>query len=162
MFKFLLNLQAVGTLNVILSLLNSLISETFCSFKRVPLSSTPQTPQFNTTPSVPHQKPLSFTFLSSTPRTPQLHTKKPYLSSIQANWGGLLNWGVFGVELRGWNWGLFFVEIRGGVLNWGVFCVKLRGFWCGTEGIELNWGVYRRPFYYDVIYRGDSFLFSKE
>ena len=39
------------------------------------LSSTPKTPQFNTNPSVPHQKTLSSTPLSSTPKTPQFHPR---------------------------------------------------------------------------------------
>ena len=51
------------------------------------LSSTPKTPQFNTTLSVPHQKPLSSTPkipqfntpLSFTTKTPQFHSKNPSL-----------------------------------------------------------------------------------
>ena len=68
--------------------------------------SAPKTSQFHTeNPSVPHQKALSSTSV-------------------------VLNWEVFGVELRGflvWNWGVFGVEPRG-------FGVELRGFWCWTEG----------------------------
>ena len=84
-------------------------------------SSTPKTPQFNTqNPSVPHQKTLS-----STPSVPH---QEPLSFWCGTEMFLVLNWGVFGVELRGflpgnegflvWNWG------RGGtkgflVLNWG-------------------------------------------
>ena len=89
-----------------------------------PLSSTQktlqfhtQTPQFHTktlqvhteNPSVPYI-PQFNTLLSSAPKTPQL--KKIALF--------VLNWGIFGVELR-------CVEL-------GVFDVELMGFWCWTEG----------------------------
>ena len=55
----------------------------------------------------------------------------------------VLNWGLFGVELRGlwcgtegcaelkvvWNWGMCRIEE----------CVELRGFWCGTQRcVELR------------------------
>ena len=47
-----------------------------------------------------------------------------------------------------WNWGVFGVELRGGVgtegflvWNWGVFGVELRGL-CWTEGFLVwNWGI---------------------
>ena len=80
-----------------------------------PLSSTPKNPQFHPpqfhtkNPSVPHQKTLSSTPLSCTPKTPQFHTKKAlyrlYISELRGVcWTEgflVLNWGVFGVELRG-------------------------------------------------------------
>ena len=116
-----------------------------------PLSST-QPPQFHTrnpsvqhTPSVPHQKPFS-----STPKPPQFHTKNPsvphqkrvtvklaYLELFWCgtegffvlNWGGVLNWGVFGVELRDFGGGKGMALLCGtDVLNWGG---------CGTEGDPL-------------------------
>ena len=82
------------------------------------LSSTPKTPQFNTTPSVPHQKPLSST------HSPQFHTKNPSVPHKKALYKRTE--GFFDVELRG------SVELRG--------CVELMGFTCGTEGF---WGLKR-------------------
>ena len=132
MFKFLLNLQAVGTLNVILSLLNSLISETFCSFKRVPLSSTPQTPQFNTTPSVPHQ-------LSSTPT--QFHTKNPSVTHKKTLFKLYTSELRGFVELRGFWCGTEGVELRALLCGNKGGCVELRGFLCEIEGFLVwNWG----------------------
>ena len=65
---------------------------------------------------------------------------------------GVLNWGIFGVELKGfgvelkglwnwrvlvWNWGVFGVELKG-VWNWGVYGTEGGG----TEGFLVwNWGI---------------------
>ena len=99
-------------------------------------------PQFHTDPlnsthrfhtrTTPFQHTKS---LSSTTKTPQFNTPLSYFLSEGC------------VELRG-----FWCETKG-VLNWGVFnveltgCVELSGFWCGTEGcVELrgllNWGIF--------------------
>ena len=100
-----------------------------------PLSSTPKTPQFKTPPSVPHLKPLSSThpsgkievelrgFWCGTEECVELRGFKCGTEGV------VLNWGVFGVELRDfwgwkgvvqkWNW---CVELRGSVWNWGVLC----------------------------------------
>ena len=89
----------------------------------IPLSSTHR---FHTR-TTPFQHPKS---LSSTPKTPQFNTKT---ASVQHRYielfflRGVLNWGVFSVELRGvWNWGVFDKKLRG-LLNWGVYDVELRG-----------------------------------
>ena len=96
------------------------------------LSSTPKTPQFNTTPSVPHKK-------ARYKRQKRLY--KAFLC------------GTEGVELRGFRCGTEGGGTEGFLVwNWGV-CVELRGFWCGTEGFwgwkgvallcgtdVLNWG----------------------
>ena len=100
-------------------------------------------PQFHTknssvqgTSSVLHQKPLS-----STPKPPQFHTKSPsvphrlYKIFCQR---GVLNWGVFDVELRMcrtegflvWDWEILGLK-RSGPFVWNR-CVELRGL--------CNWG----------------------
>ena len=94
--------------------------------------SAPKNPQFNTknpsvqhqNPWVPHQKLLSSTpkSLSSTPKTPQFNTKSigstPKAPQFHLPLTAFLVW------------------------NWGVFGVEPRGFWCGTEGCLLwNWGI---------------------
>ena len=94
------------------------LSSTLKTLKfNTPLTSTPKTSQFNTkAPSVPHRKP---------------HTPLSFFCLR-----GVMNWGVFGAELRGFWCG-----------NEG--CFELRGFKCGTEGLwglkrscpfVLNWG----------------------
>ena len=70
------------------------------------LSSTPKLPHFNTP-------------FSSTPKLPQFQTQNP--SELK----GLLNWAVCGTE------GFL-------VWNWGIFGVEPRGFWWGTEGFWLK------------------------
>ena len=91
-----------------------------------PLSSTSKIPQFNTkTPSVPHQKPLSFTQNPSVPNTRfQFWCGTEECVKLR----GMLNWGVFGVELRGDGTEGFLM------LNRGVFGVELKSFWCRAEG----------------------------
>ena len=115
------------------------------NYRRVPLSSTHQ---FHTR-TTPSQPPKS---LSSTLKSPQFHTKKSYCKArlFRAFWCWtqgffVLNWGGC-VELR-----VFWNGTEGGVLNWGVFGVELRDFgaekeWpfclelmCWTEGVS-NWG----------------------
>ena len=105
-------------------------------------------------PSVPHplssthklytKRPLLFSLknlpherrLSSTQKPSQFHIKNP--SELKR----VLNWGVFGVELRE-----FFVELRGlrcwteRVLNWGLLVWNwgeggTEGFWCETVGFR--------------------------
>ena len=79
-----------------------------------------QKPLSSTHPSVQHQKPVSSTYqkpLSSTPKTEKFwYGTEGFL---------VLNWGVFGVELRG-------------VLKWRVFGVELRDFGC-WKGVALLW-----------------------
>ena len=83
---------------------------------RKPLSSTPKPPQFHIkNPSVLHQKPLWTTH-------PSVQHQKPVSSTHPL----VLNWGVFGVELRdfgGWKGVALLCGID--VLNWGG---------CETEG----------------------------
>ena len=97
------------------------------------LSSTPKTPLFHTkNPSVPHQKPLSWThpsvphqkLLSSTPKTLRFNTK------IEPE-----NFSVFGVELRVcWTEGFL-------MLNWGISGANKVWSLCWTEGICMElWG----------------------
>ena len=89
------------------------------------LSSTPKIPQFQT------KKPLS-----STSKTPQFYTP---LNFTPKTGGGVFVYlfEVFDVELRGFRCGTEGVS----VLNWGVFGVELRGL-CWTEGFLVwNWGI---------------------
>ena len=136
-------------------LLNILVA-TSCTgiSERAPLSSTP--PQFNTslqqkmaTPFQSQKIPLFHTPLSSTPQTRQFNTplsstsKMPQFNTrrgFRFRWTegfSVLNWGVFGVELRPvLNWRVFGVERRDFecwkrvilVLNCGGVCVELRNF----------------------------------
>ena len=81
---------------------------------------------------------------SFTPQTPQFHTKNLSVQHTPQT-KTVLNWGVFGMELRG-------VELRD-VWNRGDFRVELRGFWvlkrcdpymqtmCWTERCVWNWRV---------------------
>ena len=96
------------------------------SSTRKPLGSTPsvphQKPLSSTNPLVPHLKPLN-----STPKPPQLRTENPsvpnqeFLSSTQwGDWHGVWNWGVCWTE-GFWCWTEGFL-----VWNW---CVELRGVW---------------------------------
>ena len=81
-------------------------------------------------PSVPHT-PLSLTHKFNTRSTPFQHQK--FLSSTHPS----VNHHKRCVELRG-----FGVELSG-VLNLGVFGVELRDFLCLTEGIlVLNWEIF--------------------
>ena len=92
----------------------------FKSYEGVLLSLTPL--QFNT--SLQHKRATPFQT-----RNPSVQHKK-FLST------GLLNRGVFGVELRSFWCGTeqFWC--------WTEGCVELRNFWCGTEGFLVwNWGV---------------------
>ena len=84
------------------------------------------------------------------PEYPSVPHRPPQTNTAIFCLRGVLNW-VFSVELRGWNWGFYSVELRGvwywcvfgvelkGVLNWGVFGVELMGVW--------NWGGPNWPWY---------------
>ena len=88
-----------------------------------PLSFTPKTLRFNTkNPSVPHPSVQHRKPLISTQKIPQFHTKNP---SVQHP--SKLNWGVLGLELMDfgvelWDFGCW----EGVVLVWKR-CVELRG-----------------------------------
>ena len=80
-------------------------------------------------PSVQHISSTQKGHFFSAPKTPQFHTKNPsvqHTPQTKNSWG-VLNWGVFGDELRDfWCWkGVVLVwnrcvELRGSVWNWGV------------------------------------------
>ena len=98
-------------------------------------------PLSSTQPSVRHQKPPQFnTSLSSTIRTPQFNTSHRQKNSWGVSWTesfSVLNWGVSGVELRGFwvlNWGVLWWKCVVLVLKWGA-CVELRG----TQIIPKKW-----------------------
>ena len=96
-------------------------------------------PQFKT--SVQHKRATPFqpskSLSSSNPsfqHTPQVNTKKCVVQMRFWDWTegiSVLNWGVFGVELRHFWWRKvvvhmlnWFVETRGSVWNWGMYSIE--------------------------------------
>ena len=60
---------------------------------------------------------------------------------LEWNWGSVLDWGVLGVELRGFRCGTegsLVLNWGGLVLNWGAFGVELRDYG-GWKGVVLVW-----------------------
>ena len=75
--------------------------------------SAPKIPQFNTeNPSDSHRKAQFHTKNPSVPHIPHFHTKNPSVHHTPQT-KTVLNWGVFGVELRGyWCWTEGFWELK--------------------------------------------------